>query len=87
MGAGGAAGTFMFGVLSDYTPLRALIALELGLRFMTDYLRGDNYFKLSPADPPELNKVRGMAQLTLFERLRKRSHETKNCIRDLISHL
>ena len=64
-----------------------VIALELGLRCMTDYLRGDNYFKLSPADPPELNKVRGMAQLTLFERLRKRSHETKNCIRDLISHL
>jgi hypothetical protein len=48
-----------------------VIALELGMRFLTDYLRGDSYFKLGPADPPDLNKVRGLAQLTLFERLRE----------------
>lgn len=46
-----------------------VIALELGMRFLTDYLRGDNYFRLRPGDPPDLNKVRGRVQLTLFKRL------------------
>jgi len=57
-----------------------IIALELGLRFLTDYLRGNSYFKLGRADPPDLNKVRGMAQLTLFERLREHSDEARRCI-------
>jgi hypothetical protein len=57
-----------------------IIALELGVRFMTDYLRGDSYFKLSPTDPPDLNKVRGMAQLTLFERLRDNGEAARRCI-------
>ncbi|AIE84356.1 phosphotransferase [Fimbriimonas ginsengisoli] len=45
------------------------ITLELGLRFLTDYLRGDTYFQLGPNDPADLNKVRGMVQLTLYRRL------------------
>jgi hypothetical protein len=48
-----------------------LIALELGVRFLTDYLRGDSYFRLTLADPPDLNKVRALVQLTLFENLRQ----------------
>jgi hypothetical protein len=47
------------------------IALELGLRFLTDYLRGDNYFQLGPADPPRLNKIRALVQLNLYEQLMK----------------
>ncbi|HEV2474571.1 MAG TPA: phosphotransferase, partial [Chthonomonadales bacterium] len=46
-----------------------IIALELGVRFLADYLRGDSYFRLGPADTPELNRIRAMAQLTLFQRL------------------
>ncbi len=46
-----------------------IIALELGMRFLTDYLRGDNYFQLGPGDPPDLNKTRARVQLTLFRRL------------------
>jgi hypothetical protein len=45
------------------------ITLELGLRFLTDYLRGDNYFRLAPGDPPDLNKRRAAVQLALFRRL------------------
>ena len=45
------------------------ITLELGLRFLTDYLRGDTYFQLGPEDPHDLNKVRAMVQLTLYRRL------------------
>ncbi len=45
------------------------ITLELGLRFLTDYLRGDTYFRLGPEDPADLNRVRAMVQLTLYRRL------------------
>jgi Phosphotransferase enzyme family len=60
-----------------------MIALELGLRFLMDYLRGDSYFKLGPADPPDLNRVRAMAQLSLFRRLRERADEAGRFIEDL----
>jgi Ser/Thr protein kinase RdoA (MazF antagonist) len=60
-----------------------IIALELGVRFLADYLRGDSYFKLGPADPKELNKTRAMAQLTLFERLR----EKESVLEDYIAAL
>jgi len=57
-----------------------IIALELGIRFLADYLRGDSYFKLGPADPKDLNKTRAMAQLTLFERLRENEAAAEHCI-------
>ena len=60
-----------------------IIALELGLRFLTDFLRGDSYFTLGPADPPDLNRARAMAQLTLFLRFRECRDETRRFIDDL----
>jgi hypothetical protein len=60
-----------------------IIALELGLRFLCDYLRGDSYFRLGPADPPDLNKTRGMVQLTLFERLRENADAAARCVEAL----
>jgi hypothetical protein len=45
------------------------ITLELGLRFLTDYLRGDTYFRLTDTDPKDLNKIRAIVQLTLYRRL------------------
>ena len=56
------------------------IALQLGVRFLADHLRGDSYFKLGPADPPDPNRVRAMVQLTLFQRLRARSAEARGLI-------
>jgi hypothetical protein len=47
-----------------------IITLELGVRFLADYIRGDSYFRLGPADPPDLNRVRARVQLTLFRELR-----------------
>jgi N-acetylhexosamine 1-kinase len=60
-----------------------IISLELGVRFLADYLRGDSYFKLSPIDPPDLNKFRAMVQLKLFQRLL----DNADRIRQLISLL
>jgi len=57
-----------------------LIALELGVRFLTDYLRGDSYFRLTLADPPDLNRVRALVQLTLFENLRQHGSAARRSI-------
>ena len=61
-----------------------IIALELGIRFLADHLRGDSYFKLGPADPPDLNRTRAMVQLTLFEKLREKADECHRCIESLV---
>jgi hypothetical protein len=68
------------GLMADAPPV---IALELGLRFLLDYLRGDSYFKLGPADPIDLNRARAMVQLTLFRRLRERADEARRFVEDL----
>jgi hypothetical protein len=59
------------------------IALELGLRFLVDYLRGDSYFKLGPADPPDLNRLRAVAQLSLFQRLRDCADDARRFVEGL----
>jgi len=46
-----------------------IIALELGVRFLADYLRGDTYFQRGPGDPADVNKTRSMVQLSLYQRL------------------
>jgi N-acetylhexosamine 1-kinase len=50
----------------------AIMALELAIRFLADYLRGDVYFGIGPGEPEDLNKVRAMVQFRLFELLRSR---------------
>ncbi len=62
-----------------------IIALELGVRFLTDYLRGDTYFKLGPADAPDLNRTRALVQLTLFRRLREHAPEARRRIQEILS--
>jgi hypothetical protein len=59
-----------------------IMALELGVRFLTDYLRGDSYFMLGPADPPDLNKTRALVQFRLFEKLRMNANLMKRCIEE-----
>jgi len=57
-----------------------IIALELGVRFLADHLRGDSYFKLSLTDAPDLNRTRAMVQLRLFEKLRNHAARAKECV-------
>ena len=61
-----------------------IITLELGVRFLTDYIKGDNYFMLGEGDPEDLNKIRGIAQITLFERLVEFEDEAIEFIRSLV---
>ncbi len=60
-----------------------ILTLELGLRFLTDYLRGDNYFRRSDADPPDLNKIRARVQLRLFEALRESEPELRRAVEEV----
>ncbi len=60
-----------------------IMALELGVRFLVDYLRGDNYFRLGQSDPHALNKIRAMVQLRLFEELRECRDSAQARIREL----
>lgn len=63
-----------------------VLALELGVRFLADYLRGDSYFKLGSDDPPDLNKTRAKVQLTLFRELAQHAREMRDCIESCWKH-
>jgi hypothetical protein len=60
------------------SPAVEAITLELGLRFLTDYLRGDTYFQLGPNDPADLNKIRALAQLELYRKLVESAPEIRS---------
>lgn len=59
-----------------------VITLELGVRFLADYLRGDTYFRLGHSDPPDLNKVRAMVQIRLFEKLLEHEAEANTILEE-----
>jgi len=56
-----------------------LIAFELGLRFFTDFLEGDVYFKVKQ---PEHNLARALVQFRLVESIESQEAEIRNIIRD-----
>jgi Ser/Thr protein kinase RdoA (MazF antagonist) len=57
-----------------------LLAFELGLRFFTDYLAGNVYFK---ARHPEHNLVRALVQFKLTESIESQAGAIRAIIRDL----
>ncbi len=57
-----------------------LIAFELGLRFFTDYLEGDVYFKVKYR---EHNLTRALVQFRLAESIESREREIRAIVRDL----
>ena len=57
-----------------------LLAFELGLRFFTDYLAGNVYFK---ARHPEHNLVRALVQFKLTESIEAQAGTIRTIIRDL----
>jgi Ser/Thr protein kinase RdoA (MazF antagonist) len=68
---------------SDYAYLydaMRLIAFELGLRFFTDYLAGNVYFK---ARRPEQNLARALVQFKLTESIESQEAAIHTVIRDL----
>ncbi len=64
-----------------------ILALELGIRFLADYIRGDTYFKLGNSDPRDLNKTRARVQFAVFERLRAKAKTAKRQIQEILETL
>ena len=57
----------------------ALFPYQTGVRFLADYLDGDNYFK---TQYPEHNLVRARAQFRLFESVREHYPEMQEFIKE-----
>jgi Ser/Thr protein kinase RdoA (MazF antagonist) len=75
IGSHGALTPEEYSLLSDSV---LLMALELAMRFLKDYLDGDVYFGISY---PEENLVRARGQLTLAEDLEKKLPEMKRLLK------
>jgi Ser/Thr protein kinase RdoA (MazF antagonist) len=60
-----------------------IMALELGIRFLTDYLRGDTYFKLQEDSPEDWNKTRAVVQFSVFQKLEVGANKAKQYIKEL----
>lgn len=54
-----------------------MMTIECGMRFLTDYLEGDKYFK---TDYPEHNLVRARTQLKLVKEMEEKWDEMKNTV-------
>ena len=61
-----------------------ILALELAMRFLGDYINGDEYFKLKEGQPENLNLKRGLVQLYLAEDMKTKEDEMKKIIDDII---
>jgi Ser/Thr protein kinase RdoA (MazF antagonist) len=59
-----------------------VITFELGLRFVTDYLRGDRYFKIKY---PDHNLHRARVQFRLLESIETNGKRMQYIIRDILS--
>ena len=54
-----------------------VITLECGIRFLTDYLQGDTYFK---TDYPEHNLVRARTQFKLVEEMEQQFEKMQEIV-------
>lgn len=60
-----------------------LLPLELGLRYLTDYLEGNRYFKV---DFPEHNLFRALVQFHLTASIEQQENQIRGMIAELVSH-
>lgn len=61
-----------------------ILTLELAMRFIGDYLNGDEYFKLKEGQAPDLNLKRGLVQLHLAEDMLKKEEQMKAIVESII---
>lgn len=59
-----------------------IITLELGMRFLNDYINGDIYFKLKEEDPKDFNLRRARVQLKLANNIIKNKNKIDTIITD-----
>jgi len=64
-----------------------ILALELAMRFITDYLNGDEYFKLKEGQPADFNLTRGLVQLHLAEDMNSKEEEMKEIVEKIVEEI
>lgn len=64
-----------------------ILTLELAMRFITDYLNGDEYFRLKEGQPEDLNLKRGLVQLHLAEDMNDKENEMKAKIGSIVREI
>lgn len=57
-----------------------ILTLELAMRFIGDYLNGDEYFELKEGQPQDFNLHRGLVQLHLAEDMKQKESQMKEFI-------
>ena len=57
-----------------------ILTIELAMRFITDYLNGDEYFKLKEGQPKDFNLYRGLVQLHLAEDMKQKEKQMKEFV-------
>lgn len=60
-----------------------IMAMELGVRFLSDYLRGDTYFGPASGETGDLNRIRAAVQFSIFRRLGDMASEAGRSIVEL----
>lgn len=61
-----------------------ILTLELAMRFITDYINGDEYFKPKEGQPEDINLKRGLVQLHLAEDMRQKENEMEEIINQIV---
>jgi len=62
-----------------------ILTLELAMRFLGDYLNGDEYFKLKEGQEPDLNLKRGLVQLHLAEDMIEKESQMKDIVDSIVN--
>lgn len=61
-----------------------ILTLELAMRFLGDYLNGDEYFKLKEGQPEDMNLTRGLVQLHLAEDMISKEKKMKAIVESIV---
>jgi len=61
-----------------------ILTLELAMRFLGDYLNGDEYFRLKEGQPADLNFKRGLVQLHLAEDMIEKEDKMKEIVDSIV---
>lgn len=62
-----------------------ILTLELAMRFLEDYLNGDEYFKVKPNQATDINLRRGLTQTYLAQDMAQKEAEMKKIIDTIIA--
>lgn len=62
-----------------------ILTIELVMRFLEDYLNGDEYFKIKPNQPADINLRRGITQMYLAKDMEIKESEMKKIIETIVA--